>query len=393
MNAIIKILHALRIILNHLILIISSILPRNHKLIVFGAWGGNKYDDNARQLFEYTVNNRPDIKAYWLSSNQQIVDEVLSRGFPAVNSHSLKAIYLALRSGYVYYCLGYGDIGQNLVYCLGGCILVNSWHGIPLKKIMADDNITRGDIGIIMKLSNKIRDFVTPKSYVICTSEIFIPIYQSAFRKDKSKVLNLGQARNDYFFLEKDNIYRTLYKDRKIVVYMPTHRQEGRKKMNMYSILNLPKLNDLLRQHNSVLLIKKHYYHRKEQMVGDEFDCIKEITNDNPETPLLLSAADVLVSDYSSCYFDYLLLKRPEIFFCYDLDDYLTNDRDMYFNYLDVTPGPVCKTNDELVMELSRILSNNDKYKDQREKMLDFFYSKENQGIVSPKQLDTILNL
>lgn len=390
---IIKILHGIRFVFNHLLLILSAIFPRDRKMILFGAWIGNKYDDNPRFVFEYTVKNRPDIKAYWLSPNQDIVDEVIERGFPAINSHSLKAYYLALRTGYEYCCLGYGDIGNNLVYCLGGCVLINSWHGIPLKKIMNDDKVTRGDIGKLMKISNKIRDFVTPKTYVICTSEIFHPIFQSAFQKEQSKVLNLGQARNDFFFQEHVNPYREKYKGKTIIVYMPTHRQEGRKEMNMYDILDLPSLNELCKHHNAILLIKKHFYHRSEKSIGTEFEFIREITNENPETPVLLYAADILISDYSGCYPDHLLLKRPQVFYCFDLDDYLTNDRDMYFNYLDVTPGPVCKTNDELVMELSRILSNNDKYKDQREKMLDFFYSKENQGIVSPKQLDTILNL
>lgn len=52
----------------------------------------------------------------------------------------------------------------------------------------------------------------------------------------------------------------------------------------------------------------------------------------------------MLVTDYSSIYFDYLLLDKPIIFFNYDLEEYLNNSRDMYFNYDEFTPGRKYKT-------------------------------------------------
>ena len=377
----------------HLVMLVTKLLPRNRKMIIFGAWWGNKYEDNSRYLFEYTCNNRPDIKAFWFSSNKDVVNEVNSLGFPAVYSHSLKAIWIALRARYVYFCTSPTDIGDNIRKYIGGCTLIDSWHGIPIKKIMNDDIVTRSKFTGVAKVLDDIGHIANPHWYVICTSEAFIPIYQSAFGKSKSLILNIGQARNDYFFIENSNPIKELYKGKKIIVYLPTHRKEGRQIMDMYSILDLESINNICKKNNAIFLIKKHYYHRNEKCVGGEFECIKELTNENSKTPLLLAAADILISDYSSVFSDYLILNRPEIFYCYDLEEYLKNDREMYFDYKDIVAGPICKNSRELVDVLSDLLDGNDLYSQKRKEKLDFFYSKENQGAVSPRQIDAILKL
>lgn len=380
-------------LVKNLIMMLSMLMPRNKKIILFGAWWGNKYDDNSRALFEYIVKNRPDIKAFWLSPNKTIVDEVLSLGFPAIYSKSFKGICLALRAGIECYCTSNTDIGANLVKFLGGCTIVNLWHGVVTKKIMYDDQITRNNIRLIDKINIAIERFTKPKWFVACTSEIYYPIFESAFKVRRDKILNIGQARNDYFFKDDVNIYRERYVGKKIILYMPTHRQEGKKSMNMEIILDLPSMNSLLTKYNAVLLIKKHYYHREEPPVGDEFSNIIDMTNENPKTPILLKAADILITDYSSCYNDYLLLNRPQIFYCYDMDDYLLNDRELYFDYYSNVPGPICKSKIELNKELEDVLSGIDKYQQKRQQQLDFFYSKINQGIVAPRQIETILCL
>ena len=59
--------------------------------------------------------------------------------------------------------------------------------------------------------------------------------------------------------------------------------------------------------------------------------------------------SDMMITDYSSVMFDYAILKRPMIFFTYDLDNYKNNLRDFYFDMVEEVPGPICKTNEELI--------------------------------------------
>lgn len=389
-----KMLHPFLFVFEFFSMIITMLIPKDKKMIVFGAWWGNKYDDNSRALFEYVIKERPDIKAYWITPNKQIVNYVEDLGYPVVYSHTLKAILITMRAGFECYCTSRKDIGSNLVKYLGGCTLINLFHGVATKKILYDDNVYRKSKGkIIGKLRSKIQEFATKNIYTVCTSEAYLSIYESAFRTTRDKMLNIGQARNDYFFRETSNYYKEKYVGKKIIAYMPTHRQEGKKPMNLYHIVDLVLMNKLLEKHNAVLIIKKHFYHREEPSVGEEYNNIIEVTNKNPETFELLKAADVLITDYSSCSVDYLLLNRPQIFFCFDKEDYLLNDREMYFDYYSTLPGPLCLNNDELIKELEEVLSGVDNYKEKRQQRLDFFYSKENQGIVAPKQIDTILSL
>jgi CDP-glycerol glycerophosphotransferase len=68
---------------------------------------------------------------------------------------------------------------------------------------------------------------------------------------------------------------------------------------------------------------------------------------------LLYLVSDQLITDYSSVMFDYSLLKRPMLFYCYDLEEYKDNLRGFYFNFLEEAPGPVVKTTEELVQAIA----------------------------------------
>ena len=161
----------------------------------------------------------------------------------------------------------------------------------------------------------------------------------------------------------------------------------------MHTLLNLDAINELCTKHNSIFLIKKHFFHSKElSLTSGEYSNIFELTNENIKAQELIDAADILISDYSSVYIDYLLLDRPEIFYSYDLQDYLSTDRDMYTPYIqEYIPGRICETKEALEHELDSVLSGVDNYSSQRKKIRDYFYSSSNQSSVSAKQIDTIL--
>ena len=80
----------------------------------------------------------------------------------------------------------------------------------------------------------------------------------------------------------------------------------------------------------------------------------------------LLRDVDVLVTDYSSIYFDFLLLDRPVVFFCYDLDSYTRDDRALLFDYQTMTPGPKARTMAELVSALHQVAAGDDPWRAER---------------------------
>ena len=102
---------------------------------------------------------------------------------------------------------------------------------------------------------------------------------------------------------------------------------------------------------------------------------------------------DILISDYSSTYIDYLLLDRPLIFYNFDYEDYLQNDREMYYDYDEVTPGYKAATFDELMKELDSIAKDEDHFVEDRQRVRDLFYCKEGQQMVGEKLLEFLKNL
>lgn len=385
----------IKIILSGIIVNLTALLPRNRKMMVFGAWFGQKYDDNSRALFEYVLKNRKDVRAYWITANETLYESMKGEGLPVYLNTSRKAIILALRTRYYVsvVMLEGKDSGGNLSRLMGGVKVINLWHGIPFKKIMYDDEkhpFWKKDLkGRLIHFFEKIP---FRNTYHFATSEKIVEIYKSCFRSDDKHVLDLGQARNDYFYQPHNNPYRSRFAGIRIILYMPTHRREGKVEMDMTVLLDLQRINDFCKNNNSVFLIKKHFYHAKEQPI-EEYSNVKEITSENPSAQTLLDAADVLVTDYSSCWIDYLLLDRPILFYSYDLADYLENDRDMYFDYKSTIPGVLCDTKDKMMSELEQILKGKDTFADIRKEKRNVFYSKDNQQPVSKKQIEAILRL
>mgnify|MGYP000878897427 FL=1 len=174
---------------------------------------------------------------------------------------------------------------------------------------------------------------------------------------------------------------------------MPTHRNEGKKQINLDNLMDLNRLNKWCEETNSIFVIKKHFYHSKEKTLEKEYSSIIDVTNEKVDAQELLKYSKILITDYSSCYIDYLLLNRPIIFFNYDYDDYLRMDRSLYFPYEKVTPGEKCQNFDELLVTLQNLYVGKDDYREQRENIKTFFYSSETQKSVSEKIINHVLNL
>lgn len=370
---------------------ISCLSFRNKNKIIFGAWFGNKFADNSKYLFKsMLLDNR--IRAIWITKNINIYNEMQKEGYEVYMHNSIKGIYHQLTASKYFTCTGKDDVAY---YLLGNAKHIELWHGIPLKKIMYDDNINNNhknddENNLLKKI---IKGPESKRLVVVSTSNKISEIYGSAFRIEKDKILQIGQPRNDVFFNNniEDYSFPKEYKDKKVILYMPTHRKEGKVEFNINKILDLKKINELCKKNNAVFLIKKHYYHSNEKINLDDFSNIKDITNEEYDSQMLLKYTDILITDYSSCYIDYLLLDRPIIFYNFDYDDYLKTDREMYFDYESVTPGNKVNNYEELEIEIRDLLNNSDSFSEERTKVRNLFYDKENQKIVSNKFINYFL--
>ncbi len=368
-----------------MIMYLSMLMPRSKKIYIFGAWLGEKYADNTKALFE-SVQNRKSIRAVWISKNKDVVEEVKNLGYEAYYYASLKGIAIQLRAKYVFVTNGISDVNHAF---LGRAIFINVWHGVPLKKIGYDDTYARNWDSVPRKIRDRIINVPLGREYVVATSETIGKLYESAFRRPKEQILCLGQPRNDVFFTAREKQW---FQGKKIILYAPTHRKEGKENMALSKLFQLDKWNAFCEEQDYYLVVKKHFYHKEEQEELSQYARILDVTGEAFDTQLLLMEADILITDYSSIYIDYMLLERPILFYAYDYKEYLREDRQMYFAYEHVTPGVIATTDSALLEEVEQCIINTNYHMEKRKNILEMFYCEAGRHPVSDKLLDMVQN-
>ena len=363
----------------------SFLVPRDRKLWLFGSTFGKRFADNPKYLYLYVSQHKKEsgVRPVWISHDKSIVSMLCRNGYEAYYYHSPKGIWLAMR-GKVYVFDNYSkDIN---FWQSGGAVKVNLWHGIPLKKIQADNlfDSFRHPRNLWEKWKNFPRNLSDekPHHYVLATSKFIKPVFASAFRT--RNVIVCGYPRIDYLVSDKfgnvmaESEKRELdiireFKENSdivkgekahIVCYMPTFRDSEIKFFDV--IDNIDKFQEYLKKENILFCVKLHPKSKlqKEFMDFTEKGCGNILLVDASFDPYtLLKISDVLVTDYSSVYFDFMCLDRPVIFFCYDKYEYMSKSRELYFDYLEMTPGEKVETMGGLLRALGNACNMPDRYK------------------------------
>ncbi|EMF0341827.1 CDP-glycerol glycerophosphotransferase family protein [Enterococcus faecium] len=350
------------------ILFISKFSLRSVDLNIYGSWFGEKFSDNSAYLF-LTELEKEGKKNIWITKNR-LLKRQLKEEIPIEYAYSIRGIFYQLRAKNVYVSTSVADVEKNLI---GGANVINLWHGIPLKKVMYDVSSPGLEEKIRLKATN---------NFVTCSSLSLKSIYMSAFNVDDSHCLVTGQPRTDIFFNNTDTfalLRRSLasienkFLGKKIVLYAPTHRSEGKESIEIEKLIDLNKLNLLMIDRNYIFMIKKHFYHRNDTPIGN-YSNILDITKEDIDTQVLLNITDILITDYSSIYIDFLLKEKPIIFFRYDLERYLIKDRALYFEYEMVTPGIKVKDGNTLLETIEYLTRNEYQYKEQDQQITDLFF-------------------
>jgi len=213
---------------------LSSIVPKDKNLWVFGAWFGERYADNSKYLFEYVNENHPEINAVWLACDKEVYKTVKNKGYKVVLKRSLMGIFLALRAKVFIVCQSKGEDLYPFINDKKS-VVIQLWHGIPLKKIGYDDIIYTYKNG--NPQIEKIKKFFFPflnenYSLLIATSEETKNIFSRAFRVEKKKVEITGYPRNDRLFT-----FSRAKKGRKNikVIYLPTFRKDRGAEVDLFT--------------------------------------------------------------------------------------------------------------------------------------------------------------
>ncbi|MGD0780771.1 MAG: CDP-glycerol glycerophosphotransferase family protein [Dehalococcoidales bacterium] len=375
-----------------LFLPISKTVRRNKNMWIFGSLGGKDFMENSKHLFLYINKYHKEIRAIWLSRNKKIILELERNGFESYYIYSLRGFYYSLTAKYFIYS-NFMLYDLNYIPSVGGT-RINLWHGIPLKKIGEDANMSTS--GSITKLNtfNRLNTGIyrivfhflhKTTNYFIACSEEHRRKMCSAFGKVNSSVPITGYPRNDAMFLpvsswQNDNMFwdfiSNMIKFKYLLFYLPTFRDSKRAGYDLFTpySFNADEAQKTLEKLDAVMIIKAHDVGKMKIIQQSSSPRIIFASNNQlPDIYPLLNKTNILLTDYSSVYFDFLLLDRPIIFTPFDLGKYINNDRQLYYDYDEVTPGPKARNWPEVFKLMEHVIER-DEWKAQRELVRNRFH-------------------
>jgi len=380
---------------------ISYLFPKDKNLWIFGSWFGNKFADNSKYLFLYIKKKYPVKRIIWLSNNMDVIKELKKDENEVCKNYSLKGFLYSMRASCVIVCTGLGDVNR---FAIAGSKKIELWHGTPLKKIGYDNTYFARK-----KLQeNKFKKYILncipflniKADLVISTSEESKKKIMSAFKLEDNNVVITGQPRNDVLFSSTkcsyiDKIKRNI-NFKYIFTYIPTCRGIGYVDTDLFTKYNfdIRLMQNALEKLNGILIIKPHHYNTFKNKMNVSFNNRIFISSDQelPDIYPLIKQVDVLITDYSSIYFDFLLLNRPIIFAPFDFEEYIRTTDEFYYNYNEVTPGPKSKNWDDVIKYMYESINEPEKYKKQRE-TINALFNFYNDGKSSERVYNEIMNI
>jgi len=336
-------------------------------LIVFGSTNGNAFTGNSKELFLYLSKNS-NYQCVWFTSSEKILNDLRRKGYHAEwNRKIVKPVKILKAAKYIFITHGFGDV--LLVDFSPDTTVVHLDHGSALKLI--GYGLKASFLNVFQK---KVHDFWNKRiSYLTVCSEETKRIKRFSYDLPPERVVITGYPRNKILEensnVVQDKLRKKLFieNSEEILLYAPTFREYPIKSPLNDKFLN--SLDEFLIRTNKTLLYKPHPFEQKIDL--SKYNNIKSI-DPNVDINDLLAIADLLITDYSGVFFDYLLTLRPIIFFPYDFEKY-TGARDFFYDYNLLVPGPIVRTGDQLISKLEGIQEWDQQFLESRIKARDKF--------------------
>ncbi|KKP97507.1 MAG: CDP-glycerol:poly(Glycerophosphate)glycerophosphotransferase [Candidatus Moranbacteria bacterium GW2011_GWE1_36_7] len=370
----------IRIILSPLYLA-TFVVPKNNKIWIFGCRSGKYYKDNTKYLFEF-VSKTSGYRAIWLTRNKNIFKKLNKQEKKCFYMYSVQGIYYSLIAKFIFISYSYDDVGYFSYLFPLKTKIVQLYHGTPLKRLEIEKNRSAID-----KFFKFVLESYTGRKFdlMFSASEIATQKFNKFFNENKKKYIISGYPRNDAIFETNtshflENIGKKITFKR-VVFYLPTYREyPNDKSFNLFDRFGFSesRLDNVLKDNNAIFLIKLHpNEYEKSEYILKKLSNSKRIiivADEDIESDIypILSQTDVLITDYSSVYIDFLLRNRPIIFSAFDRKEYEGLDRGFYFDYDEITPGPKVDNWDDLCNVLEKTLQVDD-YQDKRKQVNEIF--------------------
>ncbi len=380
--------------------VITVGLKVDDKTIIFACFNGKSYSCSPKAIYNYMLSDEKykEFKYIWAFRKPEEYKELEdNENTIVVKIHSKQyKKYLAKAK---YWIFNYKI--PDYIYPKKNQVFVQCWHGTPLKRLGCDlehfDNILNTMKGIKKRYkieASKFSYFISPSKFA---SEKFISAWNLKEIGKENIIIEEGYPRNDFLFnytkQDEENIKKRLGIEndkRKIILYAPTYRSDQHQTGVGYTYKEELDFTELQNKMGDkyIILFRPHYF------IANSFDFDKykgfvyNVSGIDDINELYI-ISDILITDYSSVFFDFANLKRPIIFYMYDLEHYRDKSNGFYID-LNELPGKIVKTQQEVENE---ILSINKEFKyDNKYKKFNDKYNYLDDGNASKRVIAKIID-
>jgi len=340
--------------------------------VIFESFMGRNYSGQPKYIYEYMQKHYGDKYTYIWSVDKRGLK--IPGKHKTVKRSGLRYFYYMNRSKY--WIL---NMKQPLsVPKREETILLETWHGTPLKRLAFDLNDVVGGV------SNYKDKFYRQKEawdYLLSDNPFSTEKFQSCFMYPKEKILEYGYPANDPLYApDREERAKKIKEklgiplDKKVIMYAPTWRDDNYYEIGQFKFdLDLD-VNRLEKEFGDeyVILLRLHYLVVEALDMSKYGDFAVNGSAYDDVTDLYL-ITDILITDYSSVFFDFANLKRPVLYYTYDLERYRDVLHGFYLSMEDDLPGPMLLTNNDVVDAIKNIDKIEEQYKDRYEEFYNRF--------------------
>lgn len=344
--------------------IVAEHTPKSKRVYVFIGRGGGGFAGNTKYLFLHFLRNHPELECWYLTQEKADYKMLRAAKLPVLYHPSPEAIDVLPRAGTV--VVESISFRNHLYYPLvAGARQIQLWHGVGNKKIgflLQGTPVLRG------KDDTLIADH-SGYDLIVSTSPFYT---DEVFRKsmDAKEFASLGYPRTDVFYRPVDaetlvgcdrSAYaavRRAHKKGPVVLFAPTFRDTDINPLTQ-NALDFHRFVDYFAERGAHLVLKPHG--RVPVRTGKMPEYVT-VCDANSDIYPFFKHVDVMITDYSSIYTEYLLLDRPVIFFWADFESYMAVDRGFQFPFEEMCPGPKCRDGESLFRALDQALSGADEW-------------------------------
>ena len=352
--------------------VLGKSMPKRPNLVVFTGRTGNRLMDNVKYAFLHFVRHAPEMDSRFLTFDRDEHARLQKHGLPSILFGQDSSMETLASASLIICDDLWWKVDSPAYPLLANARAIQLWHGVPLKAIgfpeiesavnmtpEKADYLHRGYSGYDAVLSTS----------PFCTEHAFGRAFAAR------EFPELGYPRNDVMLREPDaddmlsvdaKLYGELKQFRKnggrTLFYMPTFRDEGYDPFSCGAV-NLAALSRLAERMDARIVLKLHPYINTGFAKLPERVC--EVDSKSDIYPLM-AQCDALLTDYSSIYFDYLLLDRPLLFYPFDFERYTTSNRALLFDYEAMTPGDKAMNPADLLRIVEAALAGEDRQAEKR---------------------------